>query len=198
MSGATLTLYDAPRCPYCARVRIVLAEKAVPYETVTIDLADRPAWLIERNPPHGRVPVLDEEGWVLPESAVIDEYLDERYPDPPLLPLDPGERAAARLLVFRFGDLGDPYYAFRREEPGADAALEASLAWLDSFLGASPFLTGRSFGLADVAYLPWLLRLRDLMGVSLEPFPAIRRWLEECSARPSVAAEIETVASLAV
>jgi glutathione S-transferase len=192
-----LTLIDAPRCPYCARVRIVLAEKAVPYETVGIDLSDRPAWLVERNPPYGRVPVLEEDGWDLPESAVIDEYLEERYPEPALLPADPGERAAARLLVFRFDDLGGPYYALRRGEAGAEAELAGSLASLDALLAASPFLTGHAFGLADVAYLPWIVRLRDLMGVSLQPFPAIRRWLEECSARPSVAAEIETVASLA-
>jgi glutathione S-transferase len=193
-----LTLYDADRCPYCARVRIVLAEKTVPYETVTIDLSDRPAWLIEHNPPHGRVPVLEEDGWVLPESAVIGEYLEERYPEPPLLPADPGERAAARLLMFRFDELSGPYYALRRGEPGAASALEGALTALDAFLAATPFLTGRGFGLGDVAYLPWLLRLRDLMGVSLEPFPAIRRWLADCSVRPSVAAEIETVASLAV
>ena len=193
-----MTLYDAPRCPYCARVRIVLAEKTVPYETVTIDLSDRPAWLIEHNPPHGRVPVLEEDGWVLPESAVIAEYLEERYPEPPLLPADPGERAAARLLMFRFDELGGPYYALRRGEPGAASALEGALTALEAFVAATPFLTGRGFGLADIAYLPWLLRLRDLMGVSLEPFPAIRRWLADCSARPSVAAEIETVASLAV
>jgi glutathione S-transferase len=193
-----MTLYDAPRCPYCARVRIVLAEKRVPHDTVTIDLSDRPAWLIEHNPPKGRVPVLEEEGWVLPESAVIAEYLEERYPEPTLLPLDPGERAAARLLVFRFDELGDPYYALRRGEPDAAAALEGSLVALDSFLAETPFLTGRTFGLADVAYLPWLLRLRNLMGVSLEPFPALRGWLETCSERPSVAAEIETVASLPV
>jgi stringent starvation protein A len=193
-----MTLYDAPRCPYCARVRIVLAEKRVPHDTVTIDLSDRPAWLIEHNPPKGRVPVLEEEGWVLPESAVIAEYLEERYPEPTLLPLDPAERAAARLLVFRFDELGDAYYALRRGEPDAAAALEGSLVSLDSFLAETPFLTGRRFGLADVAYLPWLLRLRDLMGVSLEPFPALRGWLETCSERPSVAAEIVTVASLPV
>ena len=104
-----MTLYDAPRCPYCARVRIVLAEKEIPFETVTIDLAARPAWLLEHNPPNGRVPVLDEDGWILPESAVIDEYLEDRYPDPPLLPADPGERAAARQHVLRLDDLGDPY-----------------------------------------------------------------------------------------
>jgi glutathione S-transferase len=192
-----LTLYDAPRCPYCARVRIVLAEKGVPYETVTIDLANRPAWLLEHNPPDGRVPVLEEDGWLLPESAVVDEYLEERYPEPPLLPADPGERAAARLVVFRFDDLGKPYYALRRQEPGAAERLSEALEALDRLLATTPFLTGVAFGLADVAYLPWLLRLRDLMGMSLDRYPAIVRWLETCCERPSVAAEVETVASLA-
>jgi RNA polymerase-associated protein len=192
-----LTLYDAPRCPYCARTRIVLAEKSVPYETVTVDLTHRPAWLLEHNPPKGRVPVLEEDGWVLPESAVIDEYLEERFPEPPLLPADPGERAAARLVVFRFDDLGKPYYALRREESGAEERLAAALARLDDLLGVAPFLTGRAFGLADVAYVPWLLRLRDLMGVSVDGYPAVVRWVERCCERPSVAAEVETVASLA-
>ena len=147
-----ITLYDAPRCPFCARTRIVLAEKGVPHESVTVDLGARPAWLLEHNPPDGRVPVLDEDGWILPESAVIDEYLEERYPDPPLLPADPGERAAARLLVFRFDEtLGDPYYAFRREDPGAEAWLADGLRGLDALLRGAPFLTGREFGLADIS-----------------------------------------------
>jgi glutathione S-transferase len=193
-----ITLYDASRCPFCARTRIVLAEKGVPYDTVTIDLADRPDWVIERNPPDGRVPILEEDGWLLPESVVIDEYLEERYPDPPLLPEDPGERAAARLLVFRFDEtLGDPYYAYRREQQGADRWLGLGLRGLESMLQSAPFLTGTRFGLGDVSYLPWLLRLRGLMGLSLEPYPAIAGWLDACAERPSVAAEIETVASLA-
>jgi glutathione S-transferase len=192
-----LILYDAPRCPYCARTRIVLAEKSVPHETVTIDLANRPDWLLERNPPHGRVPVLEEDGWVLPESAVIDEYLEDRYPEPALLPADHVARATARLQVFRFDDLGGPYYAFRRGEPDAGERLGEALSALDATLAGAPFLTGAAFGLADVAYLPWLLRLRDLMGVPLDSFPAVVRWLETCSERPSVAAEVRTVATLA-
>ena len=136
-----LTLYDAPRCPYCARARIVLAEKSIPYETVTIDLASRPDWLVERNPPDGRVPVLEEDGWVLPESVVIDEYLEERFPEPPLLPPDPGERAVARLLVFRFDDLGKPYYALRRGADDAHERLDDVLTGLDRTLSAMPFLT---------------------------------------------------------
>jgi glutathione S-transferase len=191
-----LTLYDAPRCPYCARVRIVLAEKGVPYEPVVIDLANRPAWLYEKNP-SGKVPVLDDDGWVLPESAVIDEYLEERYPEPPLLPLDAGARAVARLLVFRHDDFSRPYYAMRRGEAGAAAAFDGELEALDGILAAMPFLTGASFGLADVAYVPWLLRAQTLMGVALEPFPHVAGWLEGLRDRRSVAAEADIVAGLA-
>ncbi len=141
--------------------------------------------------------MLEDEGWVLPESAVIDEYLDERYPEPPLLPADPGERAAARLLVFRHDDFSDPYYALRRGEPGAASGFAEALAGLDGLLAAMPFLTGRSFGLADVAYVPWVIRARDLLGVDLGPYPALSAWLGELEERPSVAAEVGIVAALA-
>lgn len=190
-----LTLYDAPRCPYCARVRIVLAEKGVPYDAVVIDLEHRPAWLYEKNPV-GKVPVLDDDGWVLPESAVIDEYLEERYPEPALLPADAGARAAARLLVFRHDDFSRPYYALRRGEAGAGAALARELAALDTLLAAVPYLTGGAFGLADVAYVPWVLRARTLMGISLDPFSHVAAWLDELCRRPSIAAEADIVAGL--
>ena len=190
------TLYDAARCPFCARVRIVLDEKQVPVDAVAIDLSDKPAWLYEKNP-SGKVPVLEENGWLLAESAVIDEYLNERYPEPPLLPDDPGERAFARLLVFRFDEyLGNPYYAFRRGEAGAEEQLAGALRHLDGLVGSMPHLTGRSFGLADVAYVPWLLRLRDLLGVSLDDHPALALWLARMAERPSVAAEVTIVAAL--
>lgn len=191
-----LTLYDAPRCPYCARVRIVLAEKGVPYEPVTIDLSDRPPWLYEMNP-SGKVPVLDDGGWVLPESAVINEYLEERFPEPPLLPADAGARAAARLLVFRHDDFSHPYYALRRGEAGAADEFDGELATLERLLTAMPYLTGAAFGLADVAYVPWVLRARALLGVSLEPFPHVAAWLSGLCERPSVAAEAIVVEGLA-
>jgi glutathione S-transferase len=190
-----ITLYDAARCPYCARVRIVLAEKGVPFEAVEIDLGDRPAWLYEKNPA-GKVPVLEEDGWILPESAVIAEFLDERYPEPPLWPADPGERAAGRLLVFRFDDFSKPYYALRRGEAGARERFEQELGFLAGLLEAMPWLTGREFGLADVAFLPWVLRARDRLDVSLEAWPALEEWVARCSERPSVAAEIELLATL--
>jgi len=191
-----LTLYDADRCPYAARVRITLAEKSLPYETVAIDLSDRPAWLYEKNPA-GKVPVLEEdEGFVLPESPVIIEYLEERFPEPALLPADPAERAVARLRIERFDDFGSPYYAARRGDEGARGRLDAVLAALDAVLEAQPFLTGRSYGLADIAYLPWLLRGQAFFGLDVEPHPALATWLDRLLERPAVAAESAVVAAL--
>jgi glutathione S-transferase len=190
-----ITLYDADRCPYCARVRIALAEKGVEYETVQIDLDDRPAWIYEKNP-LGRVPVLEDDAFVLPESAVINEYLEERYPEPALWPADPGERALGRLLVFRFDELSKPYYALRRGEDGAGERLNAELAKLNAVLAARPYLSGRDFGLADIAFVPWILRARDRMAVKLNGFPAVTDWVERLSARPSIATELDVVAAL--
>jgi stringent starvation protein A len=190
-----ITLYDADRCPYCARVRIVLAEKGIEYETVEVDLDDRPAWIYEKNP-LGRVPVLDEDTFLLAESAVIDEYLDERYPEPSLWPADPAERALGRMLVFRFDELSKPYYALRRGDDGAAERLDAALGALAGLLQRQAFLSGREFGLADVAYVPWILRARDRMDVDLERFPALLEWVGGLQQRASIAAELDVVASL--
>jgi glutathione S-transferase len=187
-----LTLYDADRCPYCARVRIVLAEKGLEYEPVYVDLDDRPAWIYEKNP-LGRVPVLEEDGFLLPESAVIMEYLEERYPEPPLWPADAAERATGRLLVFHFDRLSRSYYSLRRGGEAARPRFEERLSELDAVLDGRPFLTGREFGLADAAYLPWILRARANLAVDLAAHPQLEAWVERAAERPSVAAEIELV-----
>jgi stringent starvation protein A len=190
-----LTLYDAPRCPYCARVRIVLAEKDVEFETMEIDLEDRPSWLYEKNAT-GRVPVIEEDGWILPESAVIMEYLEERYPEPRLLPLDPAERAQARLWIFRHDDLTRPYYRLRRGDEEARADLGRELDKLDAWLEGRPWLAGMEYSLADAAYVPWLLRMRETMGLDFHEQPALADWLGRLLERPAVAAEAQVVASL--
>jgi len=189
-----ITLYDADRCPYCARVRITLAEKGIEYEPVMIDLDDRPGWIYEKNP-LGRVPVLEEDTFVLAESAVIDEYLDERYPDPPLWPADPADRALGRMLVFRFDEVSKPYYALRRGDEGARGRLDAALDTLARALQERPFLSGQEFGLADIAYVPWILRARDRMAVDLGRFPALSEWVGRLEQRPSITAELDVVAS---
>ena len=183
-----LTLYDADRCPYCARVRIVLAEKGLAYETVVVDLDDRPEWIYAKNP-LGRVPVLEEDAFVLPESVVINEYLEERYPEPALWPADAAERAAGRLLVERFDQLSRPYYSLRRGNDDARDDLGEELTKLDWVLASRPYLTGREFGLADAAFLPWILRAETMLSVDLGPYPALAEWVARALERPSVAAE---------
>jgi glutathione S-transferase len=174
-------LYDAARCPYCARARIALAEKGIAYEPIPIDLDERPQWLYELNP-IGKVPILDD-GFVVPESAVIMEYLEEAYPATPLLPADLEGRARARLALLRFDDLlGDDYYAMRSGRPNE---LERRLAELPA--GESLF--------ADIAYLPWLMRARDILEVAL-PAPLEAR-LEALCERPAIAAELELVRQMA-
>jgi glutathione S-transferase len=174
-------LIDAARCPYCARVRIALAEKKLEYECIEVDLRDRPQWVVDLNPPRGAVPVLDD-GFVLPESEVIMEYLDERYPEHPLLPADGADRARARVLVHRFDDaLGRDYYAFRRGDPNELAGRLEALV-----VGQSLF--------ADIAYAPWVIRARDMLAVALPRHVAA--WLEELERRPAIAAEVATVRAL--
>jgi glutathione S-transferase len=191
-----ITLYNAARCPYAARARIVLAEKGIEFETVEIDLSDRPAWLYEKNPA-GRVPVVEEDGGApLPESAVIMEFLEERYPGPALLPADPADRAAVRLLIFRDDDLTDPYYALRRGEDGAREEFDAALGRFDSLLGEQPYLSGAEYGLADIALVPWLLRARDMLGVELDGFASLADWLARLEQRPAIADEAGIVAAL--
>jgi glutathione S-transferase len=159
-------------------VRIALAEKGLEVETVQVDLSNRPDWLLELNPPNGRVPVLDG----LPESEVIMELLEELHPDPPLLPAAARERAHARLLVHRFDDnLGDDYYAFRR---GDENDLAGKLEQLE--VGQSLFV--------DVAYAPWVIRARDMLGVRLPE--RIASWLSALEERPPFASEVEVVRSL--
>ena len=153
-------------------------------ETVEIDLRDRPAWVYDLNAT-GRVPILDD-GFVLPESAVIMEYLEERYPSPALLPADPAARAAARLAVFRFDALlGDDYYAFAARRPER----ARPRGWTRCRSGCSLFvgLRVRAVGAAR----PRPARRRAARARE-------RRWVEELSARPAVARELEVVGALDV
>ena len=189
-----LTLYDAARCPYCARVRIVLTEKAIPYEAVNVDLDERPAWIFDLNPT-GRVPVLEDDGIVLPESRVIMEYLEERFPEPALLPADPAARALVRVLLERFDGLADAYYALRRESSSQQArtALDEALDDLDVVLERQPFLSGAQYGLADAGYVPWLIRAEATLGVDVRARPTLGAWLERLEKRPAIAAELALV-----
>ena len=163
-----LTLYDAARCPYCARVRILLAEKGIEYETVAIDLATgRPG--CTRRTRSGKVPVIEEDAFVLPESAVIMEYLEERYPEPALLPADPAG----------VGWLGSRCFASTmrsatRTTRSAAVRTERGSGSTDCRLADSSGVDG-DFGLVEIAYVPWLVRLRDAPRRGAAPRESPRR-----------------------
>src|SRR5262249_38931795 len=127
-------------------------------------------------------------------SDVIMEYLEERYPEPALLPSDPAARARVRLMIFRFDtNLGDAYYAFRRGEDSGEEWLEHCLSPMERRSASWPVPSG----LAAIAYAPWLIRLRAMLGYDLSPFPALSARLDQLAERPAVAAELDIVAALA-
>src|SRR5271155_5123328 len=95
-----MTLFSAPADPWSHRTRLVLAEKGIAIELVNVDLNDLPEDLLDLNPYHS-VPTLVDRDLVLYDSRVIIEYLDERFPHPPLMPIDPVTRAQFRVALYR-------------------------------------------------------------------------------------------------
>jgi glutathione S-transferase len=182
-----MTLYSAVRCPYCVRVRLVLAEKGIEHEVVEIDLADRDPVLRTLNR-RNRVPVLVDGDVVLPESVVINEYLEERFPEPRMMPADAAGRALVRRLIVVFEDLTDAYYDFRRS-PDALPPLREQLRHLDGQL-AGGYLAGADLTLAEPGYWPWIARMQATMSVDLAPYPRLEAWKALLDARPAYAAEL--------
>src|SRR5574341_1813767 len=96
-----IRLYDFASSPNCQRVKVVLAEKKLPFETVPVDLRQgeqKKADFLKLNP-YGKVPVIVDGATVLYESCVINEYLEEKYPEPPLMPKEPAKKAKVRILI---------------------------------------------------------------------------------------------------
>jgi glutathione S-transferase len=188
----SLTLYSAVDCPFCVRTRLVLDGKGLAYDVVEIDLRDKPPFLRELNP-RNRVPVLDDDGAILYESEALNEYLEETRPETPMMPAGPVERTRVRMLMRRFDDLSDAYYAARRDEPGGRDQLDAELAWLDRLLAGRAFLAGDSYTLADPGWWPWIARMHRV-GVDVAQFPAVAAWSDRLAERPEYAAELSLLA----
>lgn len=183
------------------RVKIVLAEKEIPWEGVWVKLAKReqksPEHL-KRNP-YGKIPVIDDNGKILFESCIINEYLDEKYPNPPLQPKDPYLRARGRILIDYFLNyLHDPYWALRGEmmkknEAERDQKLIAQtrrevtdrLQYLEEALGDKPFFLG-DYSLTDIAMLPRIPRMEQYGVLPSASLPKLTAWFERMKQRPAV------------
>jgi RNA polymerase-associated protein len=168
-SRTVLTLYSAPDCVHCHRVRMTLAAKGVTYDHVLVNLDDPPEDLIDLNP-YNSVPTLVDRDLVLYDTSVICEYLDERYPHPPLMPVDPLSRARLRLAIVRVENdwltLVDEIEAGGKGADAARKALRDDLVKNASAFKASKFFLSPEISLADCALAPLIWRLGAL-GVQL-------------------------------
>jgi glutathione S-transferase len=178
------TLIDATRCPFCLRVRLVLAERQISHDVTLVDLSNRPDWLIEKNPPRGQVPIWQDGDFTLPESRAIMEYLEEIHPERSLLPGTPEARGQVRFLMDRFDDFSSALMRVFKDAEDTDA-LELRLGHLEDALGKHDYLAGDEVTLADYHYLPWFLRA-EARGVSVRHLPGISAWLDRLAARPGI------------
>lgn len=162
---SVMTLFSDPQNIHSHRVRVVVAEKNISVETVNTDPLDIPEDVAEVNP-YGSLPTLLDRELALYESRIIMEYLDERFPHPPLLPADPVARANCRLLLYRVER--DWYSQVDMILGGGKAATKArkelkeGLASTAAVFAAKPFFLSDEFTLVDASMGPLLWRLPSL------------------------------------
>lgn len=167
-----LACYSDPADHYSHRVRIVLAEKGVSYELISVTAGSQPPKLLEANP-YGTLPTLVDRDLALYESTVVMEYLDERYPHPPLMPVYPVARANSRLLVHRIQrdwcSLADQILDPRSKDAvraQARKELRESLTGVSALFADKPCFLSEEQSLVDCCLLPILWRL-PILGIEL-------------------------------
>ena len=165
-----MTLYSAVDDVLCHRVRLVLAAKGVAYDLVAVDPQNPPPDLIDLNPYHS-VPTLVERDQVLYAASVVCEYLDERYPHPPLMPVDPLSRARLRLAMLRIEHDWVPQvqaiqFGGKQQADAGRKRLKELLTASVPLFKASKFFLNPEMSLADCAMAPIVWRLPAL-GISL-------------------------------
>jgi len=184
-----MTLYSGTTCPYSQRCRIVLHEKGMDFQIIDTDLDNMPEDLAVIST-YGNVPVLIERDLVLHESNIINEYIDERFPHPQLMPPDPVMRARARLFLHRFEH--ELFSQVNALENGAQKAAEKAraqvrdnLAQLVPIVSRHHYLLGDEFSMLDVALAPLLWRLEHY-GVQLPKQAApVLKYAERLFSRPA-------------
>jgi len=195
-----LKFYDFKASPNCQRVKVVLEEKKIPYEIVNIDLragAQKTPEYLKINP-YGKVPAIADSDAVLYESCIINEYLEEKYPTPRLMPSDPAARARARILIdFGLTQMDASYTKLRMEmtkdekerNPETIAAakedIKKRLQRFEHELGDKEYLMG-DFSLVDADLIPRFTRLEGFGVLPDSALPRLSKYLQRMKERPSV------------
>jgi RNA polymerase-associated protein len=186
-----MTLYSDPASIESHRARIVLAEKGVVIDIISVLDGDFPEDLIDLNPYHSTPTLLDRD-LVLYDSRVIMEYIDERFPHPPLMPVDPVSRAQIRLALFR---VEKDWYVMaeqcanatdRKQTAQARKVLQESLLSNAELFAVKRYFLSDDFSLVDATIAPLLWRL-PLYGIELNGSGAqpIRKYMDNIFARRS-------------
>ncbi|MBV2182381.1 glutathione S-transferase N-terminal domain-containing protein [Castellaniella sp. MT123] len=187
-----MVLYSGTTCPFSQRCRFVLFEKGMDFEIRDIDLYNKPEDIAVMNP-YGQVPILVERDLILYESNIINEYIDERFPHPQLMPADPIMRARTRLFLYNFekelfvhvSTLENRSIRDEKIRDTARANIRDRLAQLAPLLVKNKFMLGEEFSMLDVAVAPLLWRLAHY-GIELPKSAApIQKYAERLFSRPA-------------
>ena len=166
---SVMTMYSDASSPYSHRVRLVLAEKNITVEVLDVDPLAISDDIMDLNP-YGTLPTLVDRDLVLYESRIIMEYLDERFPHPPLMPVDPVSKASSRLFLHRVHHdwyrLMDQILAGGKQAGKARKELRESLTVTAPVFASKPFFMSTDFSLVDCSIGPLLWRL-PLLGIEL-------------------------------
>lgn len=184
-----MTLYSGTTDPYSHRCRIVLFEKGMDFQVIDVDVFNKPEDLAVMNP-YNKVPVLVERDLILYEANIINEYIDERFPHPQLMPADPVMRARARLFLHRFEQ--ELFCHIEGLESGvaknvekARAAVRENLTQIAPVFTKQKYMLGDEFSMLDVAIAPLLWRL-DHYGIQLDKEAApLMKYAERLFSRPA-------------
>lgn len=183
-----MKLYSGTSCPFSQRCRIVLFEKDMDFEIIDVDLFKKPEDIAVMNP-YNRVPILVERDLTLYESNIINEYIDDRFPHPQLMPADPVTRARARLFLFNFEQ--EMFCHVEAIEKGASDADRMRAVIRDKLTQIAPlfvrqkYMLGEEFSMLDVAIAPLLWRL-DHYDIALPKQAApLMKYAERLFARPA-------------
>ena len=184
-----MTLYSGTACPFSHRCRIVLFEKGMDFQIIDIDLHNKPEDLAVMNP-YNRAPVLVERDLILHESNIINEYIDERFPHPQLMPADPVMRARARLFLYRFeqelfAHVDAIEHGSQKAADKARMMIRDNLAQLAPIFTKQKHMLGEEFSMLDVAIAPLLWRL-DHYAITLPKQAApLLKYAERVFSRPA-------------